>query len=223
MKMTPESSTFFVFPRAYHSTWPVNHLSVPTTRGIMSVRAPRGRITDNEVRRPHGFKRPSRRLFLPGQLQDGLSQAASPSSPTDGGAQRPPLIFANVNVDHICSASFLATAVRAVLRPLRLVSRVWRCLSLSSLRQACIAAEECLGDVVDVKKIKAEALARAKAEGSPEKVRRIIEMVEAGPVCLHWRNLGVDPKDLSKSRGVGPDLSGLRSRKEEVFMRSLRK
>jgi len=59
----------------------------------------------------------------------------------------------------------------------------------------CSAAEECLGDVVDVKKIKAEALARAKAEGNPERVRQIIEMVKAGPVCLHWRNLGVDPGD----------------------------
>jgi len=49
----------------------------------------------------------------------------------------------------------------------------------------CSAAEQCLGDVLDVKKIKAEALKRAKAEGDPERVEKIIRMVKEGPVCKH--------------------------------------
>lgn len=53
----------------------------------------------------------------------------------------------------------------------------------------CSAAEKCLGDVLDVKKIKAEALERARSEESPEKVERIMQMVKEGPVCIHWREI----------------------------------
>lgn len=53
----------------------------------------------------------------------------------------------------------------------------------------CGAAEECLGDVLDVKKIKAEALECARREESGEKVERIMEMVKAGPVCAHRREI----------------------------------
>ncbi len=43
----------------------------------------------------------------------------------------------------------------------------------------CSAAEECLGDVVDVKKVKAEAKKRAKAEGADiEFTERLAEMLK---------------------------------------------
>jgi hypothetical protein len=51
----------------------------------------------------------------------------------------------------------------------------------------CPAADECLGDVVDVKRIKEEARKRAGMEGDPEfvsKVRKLIkDRYKRGPMC----------------------------------------
>jgi len=41
----------------------------------------------------------------------------------------------------------------------------------------CPAAEKCLGGLVDVKKIRAEAQARAEAEGNPRFVEHVCEMI----------------------------------------------
>jgi len=53
----------------------------------------------------------------------------------------------------------------------------------------CPAAQECMGDVLDVKKIKAEALMKVKAEEKPEHVEKIIKMVREGRVCNHWNEM----------------------------------
>lgn len=41
----------------------------------------------------------------------------------------------------------------------------------------CAAAEQCLGHILDVAKIKAEARERAKAEGNPEFVEEVGELI----------------------------------------------
>jgi len=49
----------------------------------------------------------------------------------------------------------------------------------------CAAAEKCLGHILDVAKIKAEAAARARAEGNPEFVREIGHLIREH--CTHYQ------------------------------------
>ncbi|MBM4049267.1 MAG: hypothetical protein FJ279_29565 [Planctomycetes bacterium] len=49
----------------------------------------------------------------------------------------------------------------------------------------CPAAEKCLGDVLDVKKIKAAAKERAAQEGNPEFVKEVVDLIrERQAKCL---------------------------------------
>jgi len=52
----------------------------------------------------------------------------------------------------------------------------------------CAAAEQCLGHILDVAGIKAEAAERARAEGNPEFVAEVGDLIRAN--CDHYRPKG---------------------------------
>ena len=54
----------------------------------------------------------------------------------------------------------------------------------------CPAAEQCLGDVVDVKKIKEEARKRAEAEGNPKFVEEVCEMIRQKQAAEPGKEVG---------------------------------